>query len=145
MESAGWERAMDSWSTLLPECFRRHKCYQTIGKLSAIGRNRIEITSKPSHSEENDNHKDLNYSGRLTFLGRTDVLRNSSDNHWPESPRQNHITKKIADIAVVMFRSALPPRASNGRIDMEISRRVGMSPTNCSDSRDQSKTSSRTG
>ena len=81
-------------------------------KLSAIGLNKIEITSSQPTAKKITIMRILTIP-EVSPFGPNKCFRN------PPTPfawiaQTNHITKKMADIAVVMFKSALPPR-SNGR------------------------------
>ena len=105
-------------------------------KLSEMGRNAMETTSmKPTSEKDHDHH--VFQEARRLALGAEDMQDETLRCRCDCSAQINQSTIKMADMAKVMFRSALPPRNS-GRVHLKAIRRL-MPPADRADAREQTK------
>src|SRR5262249_11431300 len=91
---------------------------------------------EPADEEKNDNHEDLDDSGRLTFWAKQ-LFQESADTiglNCPDKPHHEKYGRHCGrHVQVRVATSEQRP------IDMEMSRPVVVTPADCSDSRNQSK------
>src|SRR4029453_8540380 len=115
-------------------CFENAFACINISKQPKTERNRSKYDGdhfEPADGEENDNHEDLHYSGRLPFWAKQFFQESSHavGLNRPDKPHHEEYGRHRG--SHVQIRVATAQQRS---IDREISRGILMAPTNSSDS-----------